>query len=208
MFIKNNSYLCRLKRNFRFDLAKLIKNDENTLKCADIFVRINRAVRGFCTNAYSACAHSTNNSSFTETINASCDVDDDEKFTKLLPIHRVEEYILARYKNEFTPNKYKITCIIESAFTGEVKYTFNFSDATIYKNGITISFQFNKNMELVNAQNTMNDFSLLKSHPVFQYISLFSAGTGVSLTHKIAHLCGDIQKKLNAEEKENGKERK
>lgn len=184
------------------------KNDENTLKSADIFVRINRAVREFCTNAYSSCAHSTDNNSFTETINASCDINDDEKFTKLLPIHRAEEYILARYKHEFTPNKYKITCIIESAFTGEVKYTFKFSDATIYKNGVAISFQFNKNMELVNVLNTINDFIYLKSHPVFQYISLHSAGTGVSLTHKIAHLCGDIQKKLNTEEKENGKEGK
>ncbi len=185
-----------------------VKNDENTLKCADIFVRINRAVRGFCTDAYSVCAHSTNNVSFTETIKASCDISD-ERFTKLLPSHRTEEYILARYKNEFTPNKYQITCIIESAFTGEVKYTFKFSDGVIYKNNeVAISFQFNKNMELINAQNTMNDFNYLKLHPVFQYVSQFSAGTGVSLTHKIAHLCGDIQKKLNAEEKENGKEGK
>ena len=50
-------------------------------------------------------------------------------------------------------------------------------------------------MELVNVKNTMNDFNYLKLHPVFQYISLFSAGIGVSLVHKIAHLCGDIQKK-------------
>ena len=171
-----------------------VKNDETALKCADIFVRINRAVRGFCTDAYSICAHSTNDSSFTETINASGDVND-EKFTKLLPIHRAEEYILARYKHEFTPNKYKIVCIIESAFTGEIKYTFKFSDGIIYTNGVAISFQFNKNMELVNVKNTMNDFNYLKLHPVFQYISLFSAGIGVSLVHKIAHLCGDIQKK-------------
>ena len=182
------------------------KNDETTLKCADIFVRINRAVRGFCTDAYAMWAHSTDDISFTETINANGDVND-EKFTKLLPKHRVEPYIVARYKHEFTPNKYKIECIIESAFTGEVKYTFKFSDGVIYTNGVVITFQFNKNMELVNAQNTMNDFSHLKSHPVFQYISLFNAGTGVSLTHKIAHLCGDIQKKLNTEEKKNGKKR-
>jgi len=184
-----------------------VKNDENTLKCADIFVRLNKAVREFCAEAYSLCAKSSNNISFTETINATCDISD-ERFTKLLPIHRAEEYILARYKNELLPNKYKISCIIASEFTGAVKYIFKFSDSVIYKNGIGITFQFNKDMELVNVKNTMNEFSYLKLHPVFQYISQFNAGNGVHLTHKIAHLCGDIQKKINAEEKENGKEGK
>ncbi len=182
------------------------KNDENTLKCADIFVRINRAVREFCADAYSMCAQSSNNSSFIETINASADIND-ERFVKLLPKHRAEPYNVTRKELERILNKYKISCIIESAFTGAVKYTFKFSDAIIYKNGIDITFQFNKDMELVNVQNTMNTFNHLKSHPVFQYISQVTAGPGMHLTRKIAHLCGDIQKKINAEEKSNGKER-
>ena len=183
-----------------------VKNDENTLKCADIFVRMNRAVREFCAEAYLMSAQNANNDSFTETINVSCDVNDDQRFIKLLPKHRVEPYNVLRKENE-VPNRYKISCTIESMFTGAVKYTFRFSDAIIYKKGIEITFQFNKDMELVNARNTMIDFDHLKAHPVFQYISQVTSGSGVSLVRKIAHLCGDIQKKINAEEKENGKER-
>lgn len=175
------------------------KNDETTLKCADIFVRINRAVREFCADAYSMCSQSSNNVSFMETINATDDIND-ERFAKLLPKHRTEPYNLARKEHGLISNKYKISCIIESAFTGAIKYTFKFSDAIIYKDGIDITFQFNKDMELMNVQNTMNAFNHLKLHPVFQYISQFHAGTGVHLTHKIAHMCGDIQKKLNTEE--------
>lgn len=183
------------------------ENIATTLKCPDIFVRLNRAVREFCAEAYSMCSQSSNNISFTETINASCDIND-ERFTKLLPKHRKEPYILAR-KEGLLVNKYKISCIIASEFTGAVKYTFKFADAVIYKDGAGITFQFNKDMELVNVQNTMNEFGHLKSHPVFQYISQFNAGAGVSLTHKIAHLCGDIQKKINKlEEKSDGKEGK
>ena len=174
------------------------ENEEKTVTSREIFLRLNKAVRGFCIGAHSLISESGASDSFLETISVHNTINMNS-FMKLLSEPNIKRCQTAL--KEGTINQYRMTCKIESFYSGSVYYTFTLRDEILYRDGVTIMFAFNEKSRLVNAIKTIEQFEQIKTNPLFSYITSVTGGDTTTLCRSIAHICGDLKKKYIKEEK-------
>ena len=176
---------------------------ENVEKYKEIRIKLDKAVRIFCTDVQSCMSKTSDSVSFSETYSTN-DTINDQLYMAKMTSPMSDTY--RKIKKDGINNKYRINIDIHSLLNGAIRYQILMQDDVITAGGYTLTFHFDENGNMIHPEAAMAEFNYVKETALWKYIIGIYGGKGNDLFHRLDCLYNDL-KKILTEEKENGKER-